>query len=399
MNLLLDNRTQNLMQVAVSIILCLVMLIAWLTQKTYPGFGRWTVSKVPHAIGFLLISLRGLIPDWISIVVANALLFVSPILLYEGICQFLEKPHRKLLHYILLGVLIGGFSYFLWVKPNLGPRILLLTGFSAFVIMRSVGLLFSRVPKALRPSYRFTATMFGVYSLVLMLRVLTAGTIPQQQDPFAIDLWQDLLLLATLVMPIAWTFGFFMMTNARLTLELQTAENELREMATTDYLTGILNRLAFIEMGQREMARARRKGHPMTVLLIDADHFKRINDLFGHQIGDALLCAITNACRAQLRTEDLLARWGGEEFAILLPNTDMFFAVQIAERLCDTMVTLTVPSEMGNAHATISIGCAEWSLDEEMDVVMHRADTALYHAKARGRNCAVAYRAELECVG
>ena len=107
MNFILDNRTQTVVQVAVSSMLCVVMLVAWRTQKTYPGFGRWTASKIPHALGWLLISLRGLIPDWASVFVANGLLFLAPVLLYEGIRQFRGKPHHDVLHYALMALLLG----------------------------------------------------------------------------------------------------------------------------------------------------------------------------------------------------------------------------------------------------------------------------------------------------
>ena len=397
MSFLLDNRTQTVVQVAVSVILCLVMLIAWRTQKTYPGFERWTISKLPHALGFLLISWRGAIPDVISILLANILLFISPILLYEGIRLFLGKPYRNYFHYALMALLIAGFSYFLFITPSVNARILILAGFTASIIMQCAIQLFTRVPPALRTSYWFTASMFGLYSLLLILRVVTARSLPQLHDPFASDLIQSLVFLGTIVMPIGWTFGFFLMTNARLSLELRTAEAELREMATTDFLTGVLNRRAFIEMGLRVIARARRDGAPLTILMLDLDHFKRINDRYGHAVGDTLLRAITETCRTQLRPVDLFARWGGEEFVILLPDIDITGGLRIAERLRQAVEALTLPAQTGDTGTTISIGCADWSPDEtEIDAVLHCADVALYHAKARGRNCVIAYQAELD---
>ncbi len=229
MNLLLDNRTQNVVQVAVSTILFLVMLTAWRTQKTYPGFGRWTVSKVPVAIGFLLISLRGKIPDWASIFVAGVLLFISPILLYEGIRKFLGKPHRDIINYCLMGLLISGFIVS-FVKPSHDLGIVILAGLYLIVMARSAWNLFIPVSPELRSSYWLTATMLGVHSLVLAIRVLTAVSLAHPHTPFVNDTWQSLLFLANIVLPIGWTFGFFMMTNIRLTLDLRTAEAELREI-------------------------------------------------------------------------------------------------------------------------------------------------------------------------
>lgn len=174
------------------------------------------------------------------------------------------------------------------------------------------------------------------------------------------------------------------------------AEIGLREMATTDYLTGILNRRSFIEMGQHERARAKREKASLTLLLIDIDHFKIVNDSHGHQIGDILLRAITDTLRAQLRSVDLLARWGGEEFALLLPDTDINGSQIVAERLRDAVMALSIPAETGNAHATISIGSAAWLADDDFDVAMSHADKALYQAKAQGRNRVVAYHNALQ---
>ena len=183
MRFLLDNRTQAVVQVAVSVILLIVMYIAWRTQKTYHGFGRWTISKAPHALGFLLISLRGMIPDWASVLVANGLLFVSPVLLYEGIRQFRAKPHRDWLNYGLMAFVIGAFAYFLWVRPNVNARLVAMTACTAIVILRCAASLSRDVPVELRPSYRFTAAAFGLYGLILVLRVLTAASLPRVVRP------------------------------------------------------------------------------------------------------------------------------------------------------------------------------------------------------------------------
>jgi diguanylate cyclase (GGDEF)-like protein len=390
MNLILDNRTLTSVQVAVSVILCIVMFVAWRTQKTYPGFGRWTVSKIPHAIGFLLISLRGLIPDWLSVVVANGLLFVSPILLYEGIRQFCAKPHRDFINYSLMVVLLASFSYFFWMEPNMKARVLTITACTGVIIVRCAASLFLAPPRVLRPSYWFTAVMFGLYGVVLVVRLIHGGALSNLSDPLAPELWQSVLFMGTIVMPIGWTFGFFIMTNDRLTLELRTAEADLREMAATDFLTGAFNRRSFAEMSQRECLRARRYGSPLALLIMDIDHFKQFNDTYGHLAGDAMLCATVDTCRANLRAIDLFARWGGEEFVVLLPDTDYTGSLRVAEKLRGAVADLSVPAGTGHAQATISIGGALWtSEDEDLDALLLRADVALYKAKQRGRNCVV----------
>jgi diguanylate cyclase (GGDEF)-like protein len=389
--LLLDTRTQTVVQVIVSIMLGIVMTVAWRTQKTYPGFGRWTASKLPHALGWLLVGLRGLIPDWASVFVANGLIFLAPLLLYEGIRQFRGKPHHSRLNYALMVILLGVFIYCTWLHPNVNVRLLTITAFTALVIARCAYFLIVDVPSELHPSFWFTAIMFGLYDLVLLLRVVTAASLLALNSPFSADVWQSLVFLATIVMPIGWTFGFFMMTNDRLTLELHQAEHELRGMAATDFLTGALNRRSFLEMSQRELLRATQDGQSMLLLIFDIDHFKEFNDTYGHLAGDDMLCGIVATCRLYLRKVDLLERWGGDEFVILLPNTDQAGGLFVAEKLRRAVAELSLPSgnASGQAYITISVGCALWLPGEEREAVLRRADHALYQAKERGRNCVV----------
>ena len=370
--------------------LCIVMWTAWRTQKTYPGFGRWTASKIPHALGWLLIGLRGLIPDWASVLLANGLLFVSPILLYEGIRQFRGKPYRAISHYVLMVLLLGTFLYFTWGQPNVNGRVVMIAVCTALVIGRCAYNLCFKVQPELRSSFWFTAAMFGLYDVVLILRVVTAGSLPALLNPFSADVWQSLLFLTTIVVPIGWTFGFFIMTNARLNLELGKAEIELREMAATDFLTGALNRRSSFELSQREYERARRNEQPMVLLIIDIDQFKEFNDAYGHPGGDAMLVAIVATCRANLRASDLFVRWGGEEFATLLPDTDQVGGQQVAEKLRPAVEDLCIPIDDFQGRATISVGGTLWvSRNETWETVERRADSALYQAKQRGRNCVV----------
>jgi diguanylate cyclase (GGDEF)-like protein len=180
------------------------------------------------------------------------------------------------------------------------------------------------------------------------------------------------------------------MTNSRLTLELRQIETDLRDMAMTDYLTGAYNRRSFDDLGRRECARARRNGTPLALLIIDIDHFKVFNDTYGHLTGDELLCALVMACRRQLRQVDLLARWGGEEFAVLLPATDRPGCLSVAEKLRQAVAELTVPGGDQQAQVTISVGGALCTPEDNgLEELLRRADLALYQAKRRGRNCVV----------
>jgi diguanylate cyclase (GGDEF)-like protein/PAS domain S-box-containing protein len=164
-------------------------------------------------------------------------------------------------------------------------------------------------------------------------------------------------------------------------------EAELRRLATTDVLTGAFNRRHFMEAAAVEVDRARRHGHPLVALMLDIDHFKRINDTYGHPVGDVAIKALSDTCTREIRLEDVLGRMGGEEFAIVLTETDLAGALLVAERLRQAIADIRIPTEQGVVAFTTSIGVSErLEGDTTIDAMLSRADMALYSAKRSGRN-------------
>ncbi|MCR6629802.1 MAG: diguanylate cyclase [Magnetospirillum sp.] len=169
--------------------------------------------------------------------------------------------------------------------------------------------------------------------------------------------------------------------------ERKGLERELRRLATVDPLTGAFNRRYFLSAAVQEMERAARYGTPLAVMMVDIDHFKRINDLHGHALGDEVLKQVVEVCRANLREVDVFARLGGEEFAALLPQTAMPGAHGLAERLRRAVAEMLVPIAGQDVRVTISVGVAERHSDEtRFDHLLGRADQALYCAKQAGRD-------------
>lgn len=167
--------------------------------------------------------------------------------------------------------------------------------------------------------------------------------------------------------------------------ELSQALNTLQHMATQDSLTGLLNRRIMVDLVETELKLVERHGHPMTVALVDLDHFKSINDRFGHQAGDAVLIGFANLAQTQLRQVDKVARWGGEEFLIMLPQVKVGEALTALERLRLSMGSHTFPGHPG-VNATFSAGLAQARSGESLEQLIERADQALYEAKHAGRN-------------
>lgn len=161
-------------------------------------------------------------------------------------------------------------------------------------------------------------------------------------------------------------------------------ESELRQLATTDPLTGAWNRRHFLELAAKEVNRSRRYARPLAVMLIDIDNFKRINDTVGHAAGDQVLTRLSRVLRRTLRKPDAFGRLGGDEFAVLAPELDEDAARQMAERLREAM-EMNLPG--ADFQVTISIGVAAWrETEESIEPAMHRADRALYRSKREGRN-------------
>ena len=163
-------------------------------------------------------------------------------------------------------------------------------------------------------------------------------------------------------------------------------EDELRQLANTDALTGAANRRHFLEICDKELQRARRYGRPMALLMMDIDHFKRINDSHGHAFGDEVLKRLVETCQADLRGHDVLGRLGGEEFAVVMPECTLEAAESVAERLRRTLAAVAVPTAGGSVDFTVSIGVVDWAPERSLEATLERADKAMYAAKSAGRN-------------
>lgn len=223
-------------------------------------------------------------------------------------------------------------------------------------------------------------TTFSVFAAEflawLMLWVIDA---PLQVRPTV--LW----IAALIPLIVATVVGVVLM---RMLVELDAARRLVQEMAITDALTGIFNRRRFMELADAEFAKAGRHDLPLSVLMVDADHFKAINDVYGHVSGDEVLRQIALATKNCVRAEDMLARYGGEEFVVLLPLTGTHAAMVVAERVRVGVGTLRIDSVAGVVlQVTVSIGVATRTPETKtLNALIDSADKALYCSKTHGRN-------------
>ena len=206
---------------------------------------------------------------------------------------------------------------------------------------------------------------------------------------------QELFLKITDQMAMTLEKGRIYQELLEITEELREARDALKTEATRDSLTGLWNRRSILELLRRDMARAQREEKPLTAIMIDVDHFKRINDRIGHLAGDEVLTEVTNRVAATLRSADILGRIGGEEFLIILYPADGETAVEVMERARRACESGPVAFDSGEFDVTISLGAAVVDDFEDVDlpVILKAADHALYRAKEGGRN-----RSEIESV-
>jgi len=256
---------------------------------------------------------------------------------------------------------------------------------------------------AMRRVLQRGSTLISNEAQTLGLETLAPGVIPSLDSFIALPcLYNNVVLgviglgnrpggfdqdMVQLLQPLAQALGLLM--HAReLEIARQKAEHELHRLATTDALTGIPNRRVFLEHCMEAMQMHSRYGGVFTLGLIDIDHFKRINDVYGHQVGDQALKAVTQTVAAGLRNTDHFGRIGGEEFGILLPNTNEHDAVLLCDRLRHAVETMHASNDHLDFQICISIGVAQIDAHcKSIEELMGHADRALYRAKANGRNC------------
>lgn len=171
--------------------------------------------------------------------------------------------------------------------------------------------------------------------------------------------------------------------------ELRERNGALERMARTDALTGLFNRRHLDDELRRRHSDARRHSEPLSLVLLDIDHFKRINDTYGHPVGDLVLCAFARILEGATRAEDVSGRWGGEEFLIILPRTDESGAVDVAERVRATIAQTPIEVDGNEILVTVSGGCVV-APTHSVEMLLHEVDLRLYEAKMNGRNRIVA---------
>jgi diguanylate cyclase (GGDEF)-like protein len=362
-------------------------VVLFSAHRSFPveirGLGHWALGLLLMVGAAVSFSLRGgvlpsFVPDAVPRMVANGLLLWGLALSMIGTQVFYgQRPAWWLLHLLwVAGMAANG--YWLVISPDFSARVATFS-FVALVIYGSQVALIAR-----HGERHFSTWFFGLLMLLQALVLLSRGVMALSGDVGPASLlhpgpFRSAYLATGNFMALMLTVGFMAVATRRLQTIL-----ELRSIQ--DPLTQVLNRRGFADVYARERALMRRNGGYMTLLSIDLDFFKAINDRHGHATGDRVLVHVAAAIGTALRITDHVARFGGEEFVVLLPATGVERAIAVAERIQAMLREPRVEGEAVPAY-TVSIGvCCQLSADEDLDDILVCADQALYRAKANGRD-------------
>jgi diguanylate cyclase (GGDEF)-like protein/PAS domain S-box-containing protein len=512
-----DIRTLAFLLLGVGLLATAVFAGLWWQRRDDRALGYWGAAHGLGAGGYLLIGLRGWIPDSLSIIAANVAVFIAAGFLLKGLRLQLDRPFPERAFWLFIASLTAAYAHFTLIQPALAPRVVIAAA-AAVILLGGCTLTLLRVPRPARTGVHvFTATAFAVVAALQLVRAVGAVTDPHLEGLMAAPAVHGLSLTVLLLGAVAWTFGLLWLAAlgwrnelvrevaARRRSEARLRENEQRFRAIFDYsatgiafgddqgniilandafaelvghpmadvlkknfmdlthpddravegglvahllesdddhyrlekryitgdgrtvwvdltvsairdedgrplhfvgvandieerkarqdaleqqasydaLTGAMNRHRFNDLLAREQERVSRYHSPAALIMLDIDHFKAVNDSHGHAAGDLVLQRVAELARERLRDTDLLARWGGEEFLILLPETDLDGAAILAEGLRRTVAGHAFGDP---GDVTVSQGVVALAPGETVTALMERVDAALYTAKAAGRN-------------
>lgn len=371
-HLALDISTLYLVATLAAALLGAMLLFFW-RQEKIPALGWWGAAYILGAAAVALWTVGG--PELgreLSLAV-NAVGFIACGLVWDAARVFHGRPANW------TGVIAGPALWIaavIWLDP-IDPelRMLLGAGIVAFYAALTAGELWRERRKSLRA--RWPAIVVPLMHGVVLMLPIVLGDLYRAGNAMA-QVWVAAFAAELVIYAVGTVFIIVMLVSERTVSVHKTA-------ASVDPLTGLLNRRGFGEATSRMIEREAKAGRPVTVMIFDIDHFKSVNDRFGHATGDEVLQVFASVAVASLRMTDLLGRVGGEEFAALLPCT-IDEALLAAERVREAFETSGVAIDDAPLETTVSIGVAGGPANTELEVLMASADTALYQAKRAGRN-------------
>jgi len=376
---LLDTPTILINLVLINIMSAIAIFWAWIEHPTV-GQRKWSLSLIVESGGLLLVASQNLLPAWFALIGGYTCLSAAFVFRYLSLCEFFER--RTHLVWIILPLLVSIAVTGIYLNA---PQVRV-PAINLIICVQAAVLLYIASTSSL-PGVNYSRMMLIVYATAASAIFLFRGVAEIAATEARVSVMENSMVNSvtfTLLLLLVVLSSFSILLILREKLD---AENQ--KLATLDPLTNICNRRALIELTERELLRSYRTNRWPCLLMLDIDHFKLVNDEHGHLVGDQVLVELAELIKQQLRDLDVVGRYGGEEFCILLAETDEGGGLISAERLREAIAKMVVTLGEVSVTITASIGLAFAHSGDTLDQLLARADAALYQAKSEGRNSVV----------
>ncbi|WP_018700918.1 GGDEF domain-containing protein [Amorphus coralli] len=384
--MIFDVRTLYTSSILILGLVGLLLLWAWLQNRRSEALIWWALSFLVSTAGVVLLSDYDKIPDLWTVDVALMLFILAHGLVWAGVRSFVDRP------FPWLGLIAGPAIWLIAYQTtdldeSTMGRVLLVATLSSAYTFCAIWVMVRDGAWKLR-SGRLAIILLAAHTLGHVLRIPIADYYPYSFEADVEGIAMAGLTLEPMLFAVALGFVLLLMTRERWDAETTLA-------ATTDVLTGSFNRRGFFEAADAARERAHRNGESVSLLLLDLDHFKHVNDTYGHAAGDEVLQSFTSRVRGVLHVDDIFGRIGGEEFTILMPQAGAGEAEALAERVRNTVDAQPIMWRANRIRVSVSVGLAvDPEAGRSLDELLEDADKALYEAKRLGRNQVVAARSD-----
>lgn len=379
---MLDTRTLLIVLIVSHILTTMVIYLNWRLSPQVPGVKEWALGRGLVSVALVILLVWSRTGGAISIIVGNTILFVGFHTVWLGSRRFLGAPEvHPAPYYGGIAGFVGVVAYFTLVENSLLARSIASSAFN--VVYAGVYVwLFARHNRRRYLTARMFAIVIGLHGVAHAALAIANPVLLTTEN----------LMEPSVAFQIYFFEGFALSILSACLYIAMTAEylnHDLRQQANFDPLTRTANRRAFLPVARQAIERRRQEFTPISLLMLDMDHFKRINDTYGHLAGDEVLRQVSSVLHQNVRARDMVCRYGGEEFLVLCPDTHSAEAAKIAERIRTAVEELEISYANQSLRQTVSIGFATFpsnSAHNDLDLLIATADSGLYAAKSAGRN-------------